>query len=111
MQNDLGPEGVARGEDALTVLEKPTSRSQFIDELMEVKIMRNISNFILYLTCFNYSLGKQAVLLPSCGHICVLHALVVAIHRNIVFILQSAAFTTATKQEHHLKNIDAFVCH
>uniref|UniRef100_H3CXL1 CDK5 regulatory subunit associated protein 3 n=1 Tax=Tetraodon nigroviridis TaxID=99883 RepID=H3CXL1_TETNG len=31
------PEGVARGEDALTVLEKPTSRSQFIDELMELE--------------------------------------------------------------------------
>lgn len=32
-----GPEGVARGEDALSVLENSQSRSQFIDELMEVK--------------------------------------------------------------------------
>lgn len=31
-----GPKGVARGEDALTILENPQSRSQFIDELMEV---------------------------------------------------------------------------
>lgn len=38
----IGPEGVARGEDALTVLENPKSRSQFIDELMEVKMMQNI---------------------------------------------------------------------
>lgn len=33
----VGPEGVARGEDALTILENSQSRSQFIDELMEVK--------------------------------------------------------------------------
>lgn len=32
-----GPEGVARGEDALSLLENSQSRSQFIDELMEVK--------------------------------------------------------------------------
>lgn len=31
------PEGVARGEDALTILENSTSRSQFIDELMELE--------------------------------------------------------------------------
>lgn len=31
-----GPEGVARGEDALSLLENPQTRSQFIDELMEV---------------------------------------------------------------------------
>uniref|UniRef100_A0A3Q4AAW7 Uncharacterized protein n=1 Tax=Mola mola TaxID=94237 RepID=A0A3Q4AAW7_MOLML len=31
------PEGVARGEDALTVLENSQSRSQFIDELMELE--------------------------------------------------------------------------
>ena len=37
-----GPEGVARGEDALTVLENSQSRSQFIDELMEVKITPEI---------------------------------------------------------------------
>lgn len=36
---------MARGEDALTVLENPKSRSQFIDELMEVKMMHNNSNF------------------------------------------------------------------
>lgn len=33
---------MARGEDALTMLENPKARSQFIDELMEVKIMHNI---------------------------------------------------------------------
>ncbi len=33
----VGPEGVARGEDALSILENSQSRSQFIDELMEVK--------------------------------------------------------------------------
>lgn len=33
---------MARGEDALTILENPKSRSQLIDELMEVKIMNNI---------------------------------------------------------------------
>lgn len=32
----IGPEGVARGEDALSLLENPQTRSQFIDELMEV---------------------------------------------------------------------------
>lgn len=32
------PEGVARGEDALTILENCTSRSQFIDELMELEV-------------------------------------------------------------------------
>lgn len=32
-----GPEGVARGDDALSILENSQSRSQFIDELMEVK--------------------------------------------------------------------------
>ncbi|XP_071378953.1 CDK5 regulatory subunit-associated protein 3 [Centroberyx affinis] len=32
------PDGVARGEDALTVLEHPQSRSQFIDELMELEV-------------------------------------------------------------------------
>ncbi|XP_030610842.1 CDK5 regulatory subunit-associated protein 3 [Archocentrus centrarchus] len=32
------PEGVARGEDALTILENPQSRSQFIDELMELEV-------------------------------------------------------------------------
>ncbi|XP_017291987.1 CDK5 regulatory subunit-associated protein 3 [Kryptolebias marmoratus] len=31
------PEGVARGEDALSLLENPQSRSQFIDELMELE--------------------------------------------------------------------------
>uniref|UniRef100_A0A3B3ZJ45 Uncharacterized protein n=1 Tax=Periophthalmus magnuspinnatus TaxID=409849 RepID=A0A3B3ZJ45_9GOBI len=33
-----GPDGVARGEDALSILENPLSRNQFIDELMEVKM-------------------------------------------------------------------------
>uniref|UniRef100_A0A669ENC6 CDK5 regulatory subunit associated protein 3 n=1 Tax=Oreochromis niloticus TaxID=8128 RepID=A0A669ENC6_ORENI len=33
-----GPEGVARGEDALTILENPQSRSRFIDELMELEV-------------------------------------------------------------------------
>lgn len=32
------PEGVARGEDALSILENPQSRSQFIDELMELEV-------------------------------------------------------------------------
>ncbi|XP_035764647.1 CDK5 regulatory subunit-associated protein 3-like [Neolamprologus brichardi] len=32
------PEGVARGEDALTVLENPQSRSRFIDQLMELEV-------------------------------------------------------------------------
>ncbi|XP_029313002.1 CDK5 regulatory subunit-associated protein 3 isoform X2 [Cottoperca gobio] len=32
------PEGVARGEDALTVLENSQSRSQFIDELTELEV-------------------------------------------------------------------------
>uniref|UniRef100_A0A8C3B623 CDK5 regulatory subunit associated protein 3 n=1 Tax=Cyclopterus lumpus TaxID=8103 RepID=A0A8C3B623_CYCLU len=32
-----GPEGVARGEDALSVLENSQSRSQFIDELTELE--------------------------------------------------------------------------
>ena len=30
------PEGVAKGPDALTLLEYPETRNQFIDELMEV---------------------------------------------------------------------------
>ncbi|KAI5103298.1 CDK5 regulatory subunit-associated protein 3, partial [Silurus meridionalis] len=32
------PEGVARGEDALSLLENPQTRSQFIDELMELEV-------------------------------------------------------------------------
>ncbi|XP_062859140.1 CDK5 regulatory subunit-associated protein 3 isoform X2 [Trichomycterus rosablanca] len=32
------PEGVARGEDALSLLENPKTRSQFIDELMELEV-------------------------------------------------------------------------
>ncbi|XP_072523233.1 CDK5 regulatory subunit-associated protein 3 [Salminus brasiliensis] len=32
------PEGVARGEDALSLLENPETRSQFIDELMELEL-------------------------------------------------------------------------
>lgn len=32
------PEGVARGPDALTLLEYPETRNQFIDELMELEI-------------------------------------------------------------------------
>uniref|UniRef100_A0A8C6WQW8 CDK5 regulatory subunit associated protein 3 n=1 Tax=Neogobius melanostomus TaxID=47308 RepID=A0A8C6WQW8_9GOBI len=32
------PEGVAKGEDALSILENPQSRSQFIDELMELEV-------------------------------------------------------------------------
>ncbi|XP_035259670.1 CDK5 regulatory subunit-associated protein 3 [Anguilla anguilla] len=32
------PEGVARGEDALSVLENPQTRGQFIDELMELEL-------------------------------------------------------------------------
>uniref|UniRef100_A0A673BPU5 CDK5 regulatory subunit associated protein 3 n=1 Tax=Sphaeramia orbicularis TaxID=375764 RepID=A0A673BPU5_9TELE len=34
----VGPEGVARGEDALSILENSQSRSQFIDELMELEV-------------------------------------------------------------------------
>uniref|UniRef100_A0A7N8YPI4 CDK5 regulatory subunit associated protein 3 n=1 Tax=Mastacembelus armatus TaxID=205130 RepID=A0A7N8YPI4_9TELE len=34
----VGPDGVARGEDALTILENSQSRSQFIDELMELEV-------------------------------------------------------------------------
>ncbi|KAF5906349.1 CDK5 regulatory subunit-associated protein 3, partial [Clarias magur] len=32
------PEGVARGEDALSLLENPKTRNQFIDELMELEV-------------------------------------------------------------------------
>ncbi|XP_020773930.1 CDK5 regulatory subunit-associated protein 3 isoform X2 [Boleophthalmus pectinirostris] len=32
------PDGVARGEDALSILENPQSRNQFIDELMELEV-------------------------------------------------------------------------
>ncbi|XP_072312481.1 CDK5 regulatory subunit-associated protein 3-like isoform X2 [Eucyclogobius newberryi] len=32
------PDGVARGEDALSILETPLSRNQFIDELMELEV-------------------------------------------------------------------------
>ncbi|XP_036406392.1 CDK5 regulatory subunit-associated protein 3 [Megalops cyprinoides] len=32
------PEGVARGEDALSLLENPQTRGQFIDELMELEV-------------------------------------------------------------------------
>ncbi|KAJ8264660.1 hypothetical protein GJAV_G00152230 [Gymnothorax javanicus] len=38
---DMGtdcPEGVARGEDALSLLENPQTRGQFIDELMELEL-------------------------------------------------------------------------
>ncbi|NXL71304.1 CK5P3 protein, partial [Leptocoma aspasia] len=34
----VAPEGVARGPDALTVLENPETRNQFIDELMELEL-------------------------------------------------------------------------
>lgn len=36
---------MARGEDALTILENSTSRSQFIDELMEVQTLVLKSHF------------------------------------------------------------------
>ncbi|CAL9699491.1 unnamed protein product [Knipowitschia caucasica] len=32
------PDGVARGEDSLSILENPQSRNQFIDELMELEV-------------------------------------------------------------------------
>ncbi|NWV02299.1 CK5P3 protein, partial [Ptilonorhynchus violaceus] len=35
---DHDPEGVARGSDALTLLENPETRNQFIDELMELEL-------------------------------------------------------------------------
>uniref|UniRef100_A0A671WPZ7 CDK5 regulatory subunit associated protein 3 n=1 Tax=Sparus aurata TaxID=8175 RepID=A0A671WPZ7_SPAAU len=35
---DAGPDGVARGEDALSILENSQSRSQFIDELTELEV-------------------------------------------------------------------------
>ncbi|XP_012621461.2 CDK5 regulatory subunit-associated protein 3 isoform X1 [Microcebus murinus] len=35
---EAAPEGVARGPDALTLLEYPETRNQFIDELMELEI-------------------------------------------------------------------------
>ena len=41
----VGPEGVARGEDALSILENSQSRSQFIDELMEVKTGHLMSKY------------------------------------------------------------------
>ncbi len=44
-----GPEGVARGEDALTILENSQSRSQFIDELTEVKTVRLVSQDVIVL--------------------------------------------------------------
>lgn len=44
----VGPEGVARGEDALSILENSQSRSQFIDELMEVKTQSCIVKLTLY---------------------------------------------------------------
>uniref|UniRef100_A0A3Q2CX35 CDK5 regulatory subunit associated protein 3 n=1 Tax=Cyprinodon variegatus TaxID=28743 RepID=A0A3Q2CX35_CYPVA len=37
LANNLSPEGVARGDDALSILENSQSRSQFIDELMELE--------------------------------------------------------------------------
>lgn len=40
-----GPEGVARGEDALSLLESPQTRNQFIDELMEVRAPPPCSRF------------------------------------------------------------------
>lgn len=42
-----GPDGVARGEDALSILENPQSRNQFIDELMEVNMFPIFSISIL----------------------------------------------------------------
>lgn len=41
----VGPEGVAKGEDALSILENSQSRSQFIDELMEVEYGHLVSNY------------------------------------------------------------------
>lgn len=35
------PEGIARGPDALSLLETPETRNQFIDELMEVTRSHN----------------------------------------------------------------------
>lgn len=55
----IGPEGVARGEDALTMLENPKSRSQFIDELMEVKIMHNSYSFTFISDMLYSSLSEQ----------------------------------------------------
>ena len=47
MSHLIGPDGVAKGEDALTILETPQLRSQFIDELMEVRNTAKIQFFIL----------------------------------------------------------------
>lgn len=52
-----GPEGVARGDDALSVLENPQSRNQFIDELMEVSWSSSVDYFLIF---FGILVQKQA---------------------------------------------------
>ena len=61
----LGPEGVARGEDALTILENPQSRNQFIDELMEVNIsvFMNIAYTHICIVC-KLSVWGKVIQLP-----------------------------------------------
>lgn len=39
-----GPDGIAKGEDALSLLENSQTRSQFIDELMEVRRLARATN-------------------------------------------------------------------
>lgn len=37
--------GVARGEDALSLLDNPSTRNQFIDQLVEVCVLYFLTNF------------------------------------------------------------------
>ncbi|KAF7664962.1 hypothetical protein LDENG_00158970 [Lucifuga dentata] len=68
------PEGVARGEDALTILENAQSRSQFIDELMELEVFltQRISEMgeegdVVAMSQFQ--LAPSVIQGQTCGHI------------------------------------------
>uniref|UniRef100_A0A8C7M3N8 CDK5 regulatory subunit associated protein 3 n=1 Tax=Oncorhynchus kisutch TaxID=8019 RepID=A0A8C7M3N8_ONCKI len=57
---DMGtdcPEGVARGEDALSILETPQTRSQYIDELMELEV---------FLTQRQSEMGEEGNVVAMC---------------------------------------------
>uniref|UniRef100_A0AAZ3SNT0 CDK5 regulatory subunit associated protein 3 n=1 Tax=Oncorhynchus tshawytscha TaxID=74940 RepID=A0AAZ3SNT0_ONCTS len=51
------PEGVARGEDALSILETPQTRSQYIDELMELEV---------FLTQRQSEMGEEGNVVAMC---------------------------------------------
>ncbi|KAK2820703.1 hypothetical protein Q5P01_023662 [Channa striata] len=68
------PEGVARGEDALTILENSQSRSQFIDELMELEVfltqrLSEMGEEGDVVAMSQFQLASSVIQSQTCGHV------------------------------------------